>query len=446
MGPTAFKTSPSNVDSFTDRLKFYHPEVKESLALLTSSNHRLLISELNQHEFPSFLHLHNVSFDREVTKLCCKSVNEGEWPSLIEDYITTTYPDHFRIYTDGSYIDNISAASAFFIPREKLMVHIKLSPYSNSLLTEIFAIWLSIINLSNLPSQINKILILTDSLWSIDSIRKRHSSNHPIILSSILHHLYKSSGLNFVFCWIPSHRGIFGNSEIDSSLTRFVHTPSLFSASHPGPSFSWSSGGQLDSGGSVYTLFHPLLILPPSRHTSMSTKDPPEISANWAELLFDEVQIKSFVKKIVYDRWQQVWLSDNSGRFTFAIIPAVQGDRGFKPKCRKSEIVLNRFLTGNVDLEAYRHRFGLSTSPLCNTCLVTEDINHYLFSCKANDSPSRILKAKGLLASTSSLAHILNTRDLWDIVYSSYKRRTLSATTTDSAGIPYTGTGIPYTG
>ena len=62
----------------------------------------------------------------------------------------------------------------------------------------------------------NKVAIFSDSLSVLQALNHT-SSNNSQIQHLLLKHHEISSSKSIIYCWIPSHIGIYGNEKVDKS-------------------------------------------------------------------------------------------------------------------------------------------------------------------------------------------------------------------------------------
>ena len=49
---------------------------------------------------------------------------------------------------------------------------------------------------------------------------------------------------------------------------------------------------------------------------------------------------------------------------------------------RREQVVINRMRIGHVGVITYLHRFGMSDTEMCSTCMVPDNIEHFLLYCQ----------------------------------------------------------------
>ncbi|XP_071152008.1 uncharacterized protein, partial [Mytilus edulis] len=149
------------------------------------------------------------------------SLSKKENPHIIKtkalEYIDNAYKNHLKIYTDGSK-DPASGKTgyAFLIPSKLIASYKRTSDNLSVYTTEMTAIYQSLkwVFSNQQPGQ--KVVILTDSYSSIQSINN-NASSRPDILEpiQILACRLKQKNIEVTIEWIPAHVGILGNEQVD---------------------------------------------------------------------------------------------------------------------------------------------------------------------------------------------------------------------------------------
>jgi hypothetical protein len=138
-------------------------------------------------------------------------------------------------------------------------------------------------------------------------------------------------------------------------------------------------------------------------------------------LLFDPSQLSSLIKHGLNAKWQERW--DNSaGKIYHQLLPRVSEKVKTSCESRYYEVQLNKFLTGNVDLNCYRFKMGLCATEKCTTCNQKEDIVHFITECSALNSACYGLRQHPE-ALNMSVLEILSSRELFAVVRRKYLER-----------------------
>jgi hypothetical protein len=128
--------------------------------------------------------------------------------------MTSKYPDHTHIFTDGLVIQGSTGCSFDFDSRPFIF---HLHPFCSIFTAEIYALYRALLHLRHQSP--GRFLLCTDSLSSLHALSSRVSDNPLVvqslcITSELLHHSH-----TIVFCWIPGHTAIPGN-EVEDSAAR----------------------------------------------------------------------------------------------------------------------------------------------------------------------------------------------------------------------------------
>jgi len=191
------------------------------------------------------------------------------------------------------------------------------------------------------------VVILSDSLSALQAIQSGKSHARPKLLSSLLqkYTVLAQRGYRIQLCWIPSHVGIPGNEGADK-LARI-------SLSQPNPQTS----------------------LPHSTQ-----------------------EIKSHIREIVEQKWNDQWQSNKHARWLHSLTPNVPIKTTAKVRLsRRSEVVIHRLRLGVTRVSRSR----------CTTCNTALDVKHLLTQCPTYQQ-ERALLQESVDAGLPGLAAILN--------------------------------------
>ena len=122
------------------------------------------------------------------------------------------YSDHEHIYTDGSKDEEkVGCAAAKYDDCKKMRI-----PDGSSVFTaEAKAIDLALDFVNNC-TYTDKFVIFSDSLSVLQALNHTSSKNSQNQHLLLKHHEISSSK-SVIYCWIPSHIGIYGNEKVDKS-------------------------------------------------------------------------------------------------------------------------------------------------------------------------------------------------------------------------------------
>ena len=124
------------------------------------------------------------------------------------------YSDHEHIYTDGSKNEEkVGCAAAKYNDCKRMRI-----PDGSSVFTaEAKAIDLAL-DFVNTCTYTDKFVIFSDSLSVLQALNHTSSKNSQIQHLLLQHHEISSSK-TVIYCWIPSHVGIYGNEKVDKNRT-----------------------------------------------------------------------------------------------------------------------------------------------------------------------------------------------------------------------------------
>ena len=108
---------------------------------------------------------------------------------------------------------------------------------------------------------------------------------------------------------------------------------------------------------------------------------PCEISVNDARKLATDITYKS---------WQRKWDEDNTGRYTYNLIPKV-GTKVTFPTDRSIGISYCRLLSHDTMLNEDSYRTGTSPTALCECGYENESSEHFLFRCSRYDQLRHVM-------------------------------------------------------
>jgi ribonuclease HI len=126
--------------------------------------------------------------------------------------VTSKYPDHTHIFTNGSVIQGLTGCSFVFYSRP-LIFH--LHPLCSIYTAELHAFYRALLHLRYFSP--GRLLLCTDSLSSLHALSFRVSDNHLAVQSLCNTSKLLQHGHTIVFCWIPGHTGIPGNEAAESA-------------------------------------------------------------------------------------------------------------------------------------------------------------------------------------------------------------------------------------
>ena len=249
--------------------------------------------------------------------------------------IEERFPNHFRIFTDGSKKEN-STTAAMWIPEMNYQEGWKLENGSNitimnaKLLAIIKALEWTALNGEFLDK--TEVVILSDSRSSLEALKSTKISKysaqeeHTYRIAEIL----RDNGFSITLQWVPSHVGLTDNERADTAANE-AHT------------------------------------LPTTTPCPLGTEE-----------------AKSITRKAAQTTWQLFYDSQKEERELH--IATFKPEIGHWPwayhKCRPIETAIARLRIGHIELNDFLHRKDQAPSPLCTHCNVPETIEHYLLHCR----------------------------------------------------------------
>ena len=140
----------------------------------------------------------------------------------VKMYLQNNYPNHLKVYTDGSSLDNQESGSAFVIPSLNIEKSYSIGKNRSVFFAELVAIVMALHYLVDLPFDIFRVLFCVDSRSVLQSIECSNNFSSHVIVNEVWHliHLLSCRGTEVTFCWVPSHCGIYGNELADRSAKK----------------------------------------------------------------------------------------------------------------------------------------------------------------------------------------------------------------------------------
>ena len=137
---------------------------------------------------------------------------------MVKEHISVTYPSHLKIFTDGSVMDSLDSGAAFVIPDMKLQKSFYLGNGYSIFTAELFAIFMALQFIADLPIAIYSILFCVDSVSVLRALNNWNSRVRRDLIFEIKHliHCISSKSIGINFCWVPSHCGFYWNEVADN--------------------------------------------------------------------------------------------------------------------------------------------------------------------------------------------------------------------------------------
>jgi ribonuclease HI len=242
------------------------------------------------------------------------------------------------IYTDGSKAHEIVTA-AFTIPSLDIDIKYRLCNGSSIYAAELTAIKEAVTWIINTENNKNcQYVILSDSLSVLTSIKKNKSDSRPNLFNELMVQLNRLECNQIKMVWIPSHVDIRGNERADKLAKEALSLNRIN-------------------------------------------------STNYLEIQ----EMNTFIKDYKINKWQIEYNIDNKGKFYKTICPIVSTNIKFSDPYRIKEVQISRLRLGVAITNKRLFQMRKHPTGLCDTCKVTESIEHLLLECK-KENISTILK------------------------------------------------------
>ena len=251
------------------------------------------------------------------------------------EHIQKHYRGALQIYTDGSKDpENNKTGCAFVIPSinfgQKFKLNNNLTVYTSELLAILKALeWI-------IEHRPDRVVILTDSLSSVQSISSGLSGTRQDVLDEVLLQIHKviSLKIRLDIDWCPAHCGIQGNEDADQAAKQAL-----------------TKGKTLD-------------ILPAPK------------------------EIYPIIKAKIRANWAQDW--KNHKGFRHQISATLPSKVTQYSDDRQMDRVFTRLRMGVNGLKGNNLFYG-EADPLCDNCGEVEDTDHYFFICRGHDDARKKL-------------------------------------------------------
>ena len=259
-------------------------------------------------------------------------VSKKENPTLIKQvasaHIEDNYRSHLQIFTDGSKTSDGKVSSAVYVPELKVEIGKRITDKVSIYAGEITAIKLAIDCVRTNEHSIDKsVVILTDSLSSLQSIQSGHSTSRPQLLNQILATL-DNTQTHITFAWVPSHVGVQGNTKADALAAVAIASPSV----------------ELDIGIGLEEVY-------------------------------------SLAETYILDKWQAHWSGSQTGKHYRAIEPFISTKVKYTHSIGSKEVAINRLRFGTCQLNHHLLKLGRHADGLCEACGKPETVEHFLIEC-----------------------------------------------------------------
>ena len=258
--------------------------------------------------------------------------NESKKSKALET-IHSLYPNHMKLYTDGSKILN-STSAGLWIPDYQHRENWKFThgQVRSIMSAELIAIdkgmtWLL---LHKELLLIDQVVFLTDSRSGIEALKNYTPKHQSHTINSIkwkAQDLKAEANMDITIQWIPSHVGVEGNEEAD--------------------------------------------VTAKSAHENLQDVATP----------LDPSEAKFLTKVAQHQRWQLVYDTKKQRLHLGAIKPVIEKWPWTNTQSRQIDTAMTRLRLGHVGLNQHLHKFNMAESQLCSTCRVPESVPHFLTEC-----------------------------------------------------------------
>lgn len=278
----------------------------------------------------------------------------------IDSHINFHYKNHLQVYTDASKNAMNQLGISVCIPACDSFSSFRLSDNLSVHHAELLAI-LKALELSSTFLHSN-VLILSDSLCSLQDISNGYSYKFPDILNSLIYLTYNKQ-ISFSFCYIPSHVSHYPHDIADSLASKAAY----FGA----------------------------ISLP-------------------SNIKFHEVH--SLIDDHFYRNWLKGCnLSTTGIQYINIFGPLFQTITYSCKFSRNKEVIINRLRLQSCKFNFYLYKIGLCPSPLCDICQVPDTVNHFLTNCSKHNSlhanlscATKELKVQSCLVNYLSNINLIN--------------------------------------
>ena len=261
-----------------------------------------------------------------------KKLNNNIWTymGMVEERLEVIYPQFVPVYTDGSK-DPITGRTglAVSLPYRRWSKAIRTSDHLSVYSVEMMAIATALQQVESM--RISKSVICTDSCSVLESLRTWETPRKDLLLE-IFETLYRLSILdsNFqtVFMWVPAHKGVRGNEEVDQLAKKAL----LMEQVYPIP--------------------------------------------------LGQSEAKSYISSAICKEWQALWDNSHSGRHLYKIQREVNRSRYSVMDNRRKEVVWTRLRLGHTRLHSTLHKIGRHPTGLCDYCQEQETVEHVILYCR----------------------------------------------------------------
>lgn len=272
----------------------------------------------------------------EFSTISKNKMSDIQIKEVFNDMNITKYKNHTAIFTDGSKTEN-HVGSAFVVPSKSYTSAILLSQDASVLTSELYVLYRAL-KYCTQNINLNPFVIYSDSQSSINLLLSSKTHSYKSLVFKIHSILLRNK---FIFIqWIPAHKSIAGNEAADR-LARNI------------------------TAGPVTPISIPV------------------------DDYYNILQIK--IKQIWQNEWDHSVNVLGKGKALKVIKDKLEDWPWVISSDRQADTAMARLRVGHAGLSAYKYRFGMSDSPLCE-CGEMETVSHFLLTCNNYHNIRKILK------------------------------------------------------
>ena len=257
-------------------------------------------------------------------------------------FVCNKYKDFVCIYVDGSKLDQRSCGISINIPSLNVLESAQVSPLVSSVTVEMIAICNAIDFAES--RNLQRAVIFSDCLNAISSIKQianwPRKQQNPLLCQKIQQSLIKNSDKLYL-CWIPGHIGDINQELADTCSKQQLPVEDISDS----------------------------IASPCSKPTR-------------AEVVLEESDVLHNLQGLFKKRWRQMWLENRPSEEYFRHLGFTDSVFYYNRSNRAEEKIVNRLRLQCCGLNAYLFKISVSDSSLCDTCGVTENVEHFLLHCK----------------------------------------------------------------
>ncbi len=271
-------------------------------------------------------------------------------------HIDQHYPNHVKVYTDGSKDPHNMVGAGVFAPSINPSSYSYMLPLNLSIYTAELAAITQALEVTKTLTNSN-ILILSDSLSSLQTLKEASRSTRQDLAHMIFKKINNHQSINnntVALLWIPSHTGILGNDKADILAKQGVNNTS-----------------------------------------------------NVLNVPYSKSDIKYITKRDMKHsfntNWQQKW--DHS--VYYQIQQTLNTNCHNYHHLRKIDTLITRLRFNNCRSNQYLYRIGKRTNDLCTHCNIPHTVEHIIFYCT-----KYTIQSQKLVASLNKLNIPATTKDV----------------------------------